>query len=187
MAFLIVGLGNIGSEYEFTRHNIGFDVLNALAKKHDAPAFEHNRLAYVTQFKLKGKSIICIKPTTYMNLSGKAVKYYGDLYKVNIGEILVVTDDLALPLSKLRLKPKGSDGGHNGLKSINESLNTINYPRLRFGIGADFSKGRQADFVLGKWKPEEEPEVLLGIDKAVHMIESFVLSGIQFTMNNHNS
>lgn len=187
MAFLIVGLGNIGAEYEFTRHNIGFDVLNQLVKKNDAPNFESGRLAYHTQFKFKGKLVHCIKPTTYMNLSGKAVKYYADLHKINPENILVITDDLALPLAKLRLKPKGSDGGHNGLKSINEVLTHPNYPRLRFGIGSDFPKGRQADYVLGKWKKEEEIDVLLAIDKAVNMVESFVFNGIQNTMNSFNS
>lgn len=186
MNFLIAGLGNIGSEYAFTRHNIGFDVADELARKHAAPAWEMGRLAYTTAFKIKGHTLYCIKPSTYMNLSGKAVKYHADAHKIQPQNILVITDDLALPLAKLRLKPKGSDGGHNGLKSINEILNTINYPRLRFGIGSDFAKGRQADFVLGKWKPEEEPDVRLGIDRAVNMIESFVLSGLQNTMNAFN-
>lgn len=186
MAFLVVGLGNIGPEYDFTRHNIGFDVVNEFTKKYQANSFELGRLAYYTQVKIKGKLIHCIKPTTYMNLSGKAVKYYADQFKINPENILVITDDLALPLAKLRIKAKGSDGGHNGLKSINEVLGTTDYPRLRFGIGNDFPKGRQADYVLGRWKSTEEPDVLLGIDKCVSIIESFVLSGIQITMNTFN-
>lgn len=186
MKFLIAGLGNIGNEYAHTRHNIGFDILNAFVKKHGGE-FRTERLAYVADVKLKGKMCTCICPTTYMNLSGKAVKYWLDKKSIEIGNLLVVVDDLALPLSKLRLRPAGSDAGHNGLKSIQETLGSVNYPKLRFGIGNDYPKGRQVDFVLGKWTPDEEPLVQLKIIKAVEAIESFVLNGIHFSMAEINN
>jgi len=185
MKFLIAGLGNIGAEYEHTRHNIGFDVLDFLAKKHGI-SFAIDRHAFRAEFKLKGKTIILLKPTTYMNLSGKALKHHMNSEKTEQSNLLVITDDLALPLGKLRLKPKGSDGGHNGLKSINEHLLSNEYPRLRVGIGSDFSKGKQADYVLGKWKPDEEPIIALSIEKAAEAIEEFCLAGIQNTMNKFN-
>lgn len=185
MKFLIVGLGNMGNEYSHTRHNIGFDVVGSLAAKHNA-AFRMDRLAAVTEFKLKGKTLICILPSTYMNLSGKAVKYWMDKEKVSIEHILVVADELAIPVSKLRLRPGGSDAGHNGLKSINELLQTNNYPRLRFGIGNNFPKGMQVDYVLGKWTEAETPLVKKKIEASVEVIESFVLTGIERTMNHAN-
>lgn len=185
MKFLIVGLGNMGNEYSHTRHNIGFDVAGALAAKHQA-AFRMDRLAAVAEFKLKGKTLICILPSTFMNLSGKAVKYWMDKEKISIEHLLVVVDELALPLQKLRLRPGGSDAGHNGLKSINEHLQTINYPRLRFGIGNNFPKGMQVDYVLGRWTSEEEPLVKKKIEACVEVIESFVLTGIERTMNSVN-
>lgn len=151
MKFLIVGLGNIGDEYAHTRHNIGFDVVNAFVQKHGG-SFRVDRLAYVADIKWKRKTFICVCPTTYMNLSGKAVKYWMDKEKVLLENTLVVVDDLALPLSKIRVKPGGSDAGHNGLKSLQEVLGTRDYPKLRFGIGSDYPKGHQSDFVLGKWK-----------------------------------
>lgn len=186
MKFLIVGLGNIGDEYAHTRHNIGFDVTAAFVAKHKG-SFRSDRLAWVSEIKLKGKTCICILPTTYMNLSGKAVKYWMDKEKVNPENILVILDDIALPLTKLRLRPSGSDAGHNGLTSIQEVLNTRDYPRLRFGIGNDYPKGRQADFVLSKWKPDEEPLVKLKLDKAVNVVETFVLQGITTAMNQVNN
>jgi PTH1 family peptidyl-tRNA hydrolase len=185
MKFLIVGLGNIGNEYAHTRHNIGFDVALAFVNKHGGQ-FINGRLAYVSEIKWKGKIFVCICPTTFMNLSGKAVKYWMDKEKISPENILVIVDEVALPLSKLRLRPGGSDGGHNGLKSIHESLGTTEYPRLRFGIGNNFPKGMQADYVLGKWYKEEEPLVKLKIDKSVEVIEAFATMGIELAMNQVN-
>ena len=186
MKFLIVGLGNIGDEYAHTRHNIGFDVVNAFVQKHGA-AFRVDRLAYVADIKWKGKSFVCICPTTYMNLSGKAVKYWMDKEKITLANLLVIVDDLALPLSKIRVKPSGSDAGHNGLKSLQEVLGTKEYPKLRFGIGNDYPKGHQSDFVLGKWKKEEESLVKQKIAKAVEVIEIFATQGLTTAMNQVNN
>jgi peptidyl-tRNA hydrolase, PTH1 family len=183
--FLIACLGNIGTEYAGTRHNSGFEVADALIRKHSAMVIS-SRLADVAEIRLKGKLLIVIKPSTYMNLSGKAVKYWLDKEKIDISRLLVILDDLAIPLAKLRLKPSGNDGGHNGLKSIQESLGTIHYARLRFGIGGDFPKGQQVDFVLGNWNMEEKPVVIQKIEKAVEVIESFALMGLEPTMNEVN-
>lgn len=186
MKFLIVGLGNAGNEYTHTRHNIGFDVVNAFVQKHDGK-FSTGRLAYVAEVKWKGKIFVCICPTTYMNLSGNAVKYWIDKEKIPIENTLVITDDVALPLNKMRLRASGSDGGHNGLTSVEASLASRNYPRLRFGIGNEYPKGLQADFVLSKWRKEEEPLVKIKIEKAVEVIESFATRGLSLTMNDVNS
>ena len=186
MKFLIAGLGNAGNEYTHTRHNIGFDVVNAFVQKHGG-SFTSARLAYTSTIKWKGKIFICICPTTYMNLSGNAVRYWMDKEKIEMENILVIIDEVSLPLTKMRLRPSGSDGGHNGLKSIEASLASRNYPRLRFGIGNDYPKGLQADFVLSKWRKEEEPLVKLKIEKAVDIIESFATRGISLTMNDVNS
>lgn len=186
MKFLIVGLGNIGDEYAHTRHNIGFDVVNAFVQKHQA-SFKVDRLAYMAAIKWKGKQFICICPTTYMNLSGKAVKYWMDKEKIQLENILVIVDEVAIPFNKLRIKPGGTDGGHNGLKSIHELLGTTNYARLRFGIGNDYPKGLQADFVLGKWRKEEEPLVKLKIEKSVEAIECFATQGLATAMNKINN
>lgn len=186
MKYLIVGLGNIGNEYAHTRHNIGFDVVNAFVIKHGGQ-FRTDRHAYVAEIRWKGKNFICICPTTYMNLSGKAVKYWLDKEKIELSNTLVIVDEIALPLDKIRLRPSGSDAGHNGLKSLQESLGTQDYPRLRFGIGNDYPKGHQADYVLGKWKKEEEPLVKLKIEKSVEAIESFAVQGIALTMNQVNN
>ena len=186
MKFLIVGLGNAGNEYTHTRHNIGFDVVNAFVQKH-AGSFISGRLAYTSTIKWKGKVFICICPTTYMNLSGNAVKYWMDKEKIAIENMLVITDDVSLPLNKMRLRPSGSDGGHNGLRSVEASLASRDYPRLRFGIGNEYPKGLQADFVLSKWKKEEEPLVKIKIEKAVEVIESFATRGLSLTMNDVNS
>lgn len=183
--FLIAGLGNIGLEYAHTRHNIGFDIADALAAKHHA-VFKNDRLADVASFSLKGREILVIKPTTYMNLSGRAIRYWMDQKKIPLAQVLVLVDEIALPLSKLRLRPSGSDAGHNGLKSIQETLGTVDYPRLRFGIGNDFPKGRQVDFVLGKWTAQEEPLVQLKIEKSVEVIENFIFTGIERTMTEVN-
>lgn len=183
--YLIAGLGNIGNEYAHTRHNIGFDVVMAFVLKHGG-LLSTDRLAYKAEVRWKGRTFVCICPTTYMNLSGKAVKYWMDKEKIDLKNILVVFDDLAIPLSKLRVRPGGSDAGHNGLKSIQELLGTTEYPRLRFGIGSNFPKGRQVDYVLGKWTPEEEPLVRLKIDKSVEVIEQFSTVGIEAVMNSVN-
>lgn len=184
--FLIVGLGNIGSEYINTRHNIGFEVLEALVQKHNG-AFKTERLAEVAEIKLKGKTLVCIKPTTYMNLSGRAFKYYMDKEKINIQNTLTIVDDLALPLSKVRLRGSGSDAGHNGLKDIQATLGTDKYPKLRFGIGNNYPKGMQVSFVLGKWNAEELPILQKKIEKCVEAIENVVLVGLERTMNMINS
>lgn len=186
MKFLIAGLGNAGNEYTHTRHNIGFDVVNAFVLKHGGK-FSSGRLAYVAEVKWKGKLFVCICPTTYMNLSGGAVKYWMDKEKIAIENILVITDDVSLPLNKMRLRSSGSDGGHNGLRSVEAILGSRDYPRLRFGIGNDYPKGFQSDYVLSKWKKEEEPLVKLKIDKAVDVIESLAIRGIALTMNDVNS
>jgi peptidyl-tRNA hydrolase, PTH1 family len=186
MKFLIVGLGNVGNEYANTRHNIGFDVVYAFVQKHQSH-FHTDRLAYMAEVKWKGKNFVCICPTTYMNLSGKAVKYWLDKEKISFENMLVILDDIALPLSKLRLRPGGSDAGHNGLKSLQEVLGTKDYPKLRFGIGNDYPKGYQSDFVLGKWRKEEEPLVKLKIEKAIEVIENFAVQGITATMNQVNN
>ncbi|MCW3082320.1 aminoacyl-tRNA hydrolase [Segetibacter sp.] len=180
--FLIVGLGNIGFEYAHTRHNIGFDVVEALVLKHKG-LFKTERLADVAEIKFKGKTLVCIKPATYMNLSGRAFRYYIDKEKIEVDNTLTVVDDLALPLSKIRLRGSGSDAGHNGLKDIQATLGTDKYPKLRFGIGNNYAKGMQIDFVLGKWTPDELPVVNKKIEKCVETIESFVFAGLQRTMN----
>jgi PTH1 family peptidyl-tRNA hydrolase len=183
--FLIAGLGNIGLEYAHTRHNIGFDVADAFAANHNTP-FRNDRLADVATFSIKGKELYVIKPTTYMNLSGRAVRYWLDAKKIPLEQLLVIVDDLALPISKLRLRPSGSDAGHNGLKSIQETLGTVDYPKLRFGIGNNYPKGRQVDFVLGKWTPEEQPIVNLKIQKSIEVIENFIFTGIERAMTDIN-
>lgn len=183
--YLIVGLGNIGTEYENTRHNIGFDVVNAFVRKHNG-SFETGRLANKADVRWKGRSFTCICPTTYMNRSGQAVKYWMDKEKIAIENLLVVVDDLALPLNKLRLRPGGSDAGHNGLRDIQAVLGTTEYPKLRFGIGNNFARGKQVDFVLGKWNPEEVPLVKLKIDKCTEVIESFSTIGIAAVMTEVN-
>lgn len=183
--FLIAGLGNIGAEYAGTRHNIGFDVADALIRKYNG-LVHSGRLADVSEIKIKGRIVIVIKPTTYMNLSGRAVKYWLDKEKIPLGNLLIIMDDLAIPLEKLRLRSGGSDGGHNGLKSIQECLGTSNYTRLRFGIGANFPKGQQVDFVLGKWQTGEVPMVENKISKSLEIIETFILGGVEIAMNEAN-
>jgi len=183
--FLIVGLGNIGAEYAGTRHNIGFDVADALAASLTG-RFNVERLAGKVDLKWHGHILVCIKPTTYMNESGRAVKYWMDREKIPLAQILVIVDELALPLSKIRLRPGGSDAGHNGLRSIQETLGTDAYPRLRFGIGNNFPRGRQVDFVLGKWSEAELPIVRKKVDKCVEVVESFATIGLERTMNQYN-
>ena len=183
--FLIIGLGNIGSEYANTRHNIGFDVVNAFVEKHEG-TLEVKRLAYVAEVKWKGKQFVCICPTTYMNLSGRAFKYWMDKEKIPLENTLTIVDELALPLDKLRLRPSGSDAGHNGLRDIQNTLGTDKYPKLRFGIGNNYPKGLQAEFVLGRWLNSELVTVQLKIQKCIEVIESFAAVGIDQTMNDVN-
>lgn len=184
--FLIAGLGNIGEEYRNTRHNIGFTVLDALAGASNL-FFRTDRLASVTEYKFKGKIFILIKPSTFMNLSGKAINYWMQAEKIQVENLLVVTDDLALPFGTLRLKTKGSDGGHNGLKSIQETLGTQDYARLRFGIGSDFQKGKQSDYVLGRWSAEELTNLNPRVEAAIEMIKSFGTIGVGRTMSLYNN
>lgn len=186
MKFLIAGLGNVGNEYAHTRHNIGFDVAMAFVNKHGGQ-FRTDRLAFTAEVRWKGRIFICVCPTTYMNLSGRAVKYWMDKERIDIQNLLVVFDDLALPLNKIRLRPGGSDAGHNGLKSIQEALGTTEYPKLRFGIGNDFPKGMQSDFVLGKWRKEEEPLVQKKIQLCLEVIEAFATAGIANSMSKYNN
>ncbi|MGB1371310.1 MAG: aminoacyl-tRNA hydrolase [Flavobacteriaceae bacterium] len=183
--FLIVGLGNIGTEYVRTRHNIGFKVLNHLAKQNEIE-FETRKLGALATYKLKGRTFLLLKPNTFMNLSGKAVKYWLDKENISLENLLVVTDDLNLPFGTLRLKTKGSNGGHNGLKDIQDKLNTINYNRLRFGISNEFSKGRQVDYVLGEWTNEESEKLDERLEQASKMLISFAMSGVNHTMNQFN-
>lgn len=185
MKYLIVGLGNIGVEYEHTRHNIGFDIVDQMAAEFEAK-FEFGRLAYHTELSFKGRKLHLIKPTTYMNLSGKAVNYWMKELKIAPENVLVLVDDLALPFGKIRLKLKGSSAGHNGLKSIEEVCGGQNYARLRFGIGDNFSKGRQIDYVLGLFDKEEQKELPLMIDKSMDCIKSFVTIGPAQTMTFFN-
>lgn len=186
MKYLIVGLGNVGNEYAHTRHNIGFDVVNAFVQKHGG-SFRTDRLAFVSEIKWKGKQYICICPTTYMNLSGKAVKYWMEKENIPLEQILVIVDDLALPLDQLRLRAAGSDAGHNGLRSLQDTLGSTQYARLRFGIGNEFPKGMQADFVLSKWRKEEEPLVQVKIEASVQVIEQVFQQGFGPLMSQLNN
>ncbi|MBV9989180.1 MAG: aminoacyl-tRNA hydrolase [Chitinophagaceae bacterium] len=184
--FLLIGLGNIGDEYRHTRHNIGFDVVSAFVLRHGG-FFKSDRLADMAEVKWKGKLFVCIKPTTYVNLSGKSFKYWLDKEKLELSSTLTIVDELALPLSKLRLRGSGSDGGHNGLRDIQLTLGTEQYPKLRFGIGNNYPKGMQADFVLGRWRPEEIPIVEKKIAACCEIIESFAAAGLERAMNMANS
>lgn len=185
MKYLVVGLGNIGAEYELTRHNIGFLVLDRLAEKKKA-SFEPARLGDMAMVKHKGRSIYLVKPSTYMNLSGKAVNYWMEQLKIPKEKLLVVVDDIALPFGNLRLRAKGSDAGHNGMKNIEQLTGGNNYPRLRFGIGNDFMPGQQVDYVLSRFSQEQFDVLPEKMDKAVEMILSFCTIGISRTMNQYN-
>ncbi len=180
--FLIIGLGNVGNEYEHSRHNIGFDVITAFVLKHGG-FFQPGRLADVAEIKWKGKIFVCIKPTTFMNLSGRAVKYWLDKEKIPIENSLTIVDELALPIDKLRLRKSGSDAGHNGLRDLQNVLGTDAYPKLRFGIGNNFPKGMQVEFVLSQWLKEEVPLVRIKIEKCIETIENFSAIGIDKTMS----
>ena len=186
MKFLIVGLGNIGSEYAHTRHNIGFDTLDAFAQASNSVVSD-KRYGAIAEVKLKGHQLILLKPSTYMNLSGNAVRYWMQQEKIPVEQILVIVDDLALPFGSLRLKPKGSDAGHNGLKNIQQLIGTQAYPRLRFGIGNDFPQGGQIDYVLGKIPEDQQQLKKERIAIACEIIKSFCLAGIQITMNQYNN
>ena len=183
--FLIVGLGNIGTEYAETRHNIGFKILDTLAD--EVPfSFETVKLVALGSFKIKGRTVYCLKPSTYMNRSGKAIKYWLEKEKIPIENLLVLTDDINLPFGTIRLKGKGSDGGHNGLKDTQYMLQTTVYNRLRFGIGSEFSKGRQVDYVLGEWDDQEKKALPERLNQMTEIVTSFVWSGLQRTMNQYN-
>lgn len=183
--FLIVGLGNIGEKYDNTRHNIGFKILDELAKEKDI-SFETQKLGSIASFRFKGKTLVLLKPSTFMNLSGKALKYWMQKEKIKLENVLVVTDDLNIDFGTIRLKAKGSDGGHNGLRDIQEKLGTSSYPRFRFGVGSNFSKGRQVDYVLGEWTAEEQSQLIERLPKAVEVILSFATQGLGNTMNYFN-
>lgn len=183
--FLIVGLGNPGDEYTGTRHNTGFMVLDAFAKASNI-VFEDRRYGYIAETSIKGRKVFLLKPTTYMNLSGNAVRYWLNKENIDVERLLVVVDDLSLPLGALRLKGKGSNGGHNGLGNIQSVIGTQQYARLRVGIGNDFPKGMQVDWVLGKYDDNDMKELTPSIDTAIEMIKSFVLAGINITMNKFN-
>jgi PTH1 family peptidyl-tRNA hydrolase len=185
MKYLIVGLGNPGTKYENTRHNIGFKVIDALAKENDT-TFTLGRHAEVTTVKFKGRTLILVKPTTYMNLSGKAVQYYLQSEKIPLENLIVIVDELALPFGALRMKQKGSDGGHNGLKDIQATLGTQNYTRLRFGVGNEFHKGQQVDYVLGEWSKEESSLLEERIQAAIEYVKSYATIGPERTMNFFN-
>lgn len=186
MKYLIVGLGNPGSKYENTRHNIGFKVVEEFAKECEA-TFTLDRHAEVATAKFKGRTLILIKPTTFMNLSGKAVNYWMQQENISVDNVLVITDDIALPFGKLRMKGKGSDGGHNGLKDIQAVLNSGSYARLRFGVGNDFHPGQQADYVLGEWSAEEQSALKERITTATEFIKGFVTIGLARTMSAWNN
>jgi PTH1 family peptidyl-tRNA hydrolase len=183
--FLIVGLGNIGEKYHNTRHNIGFKILDDIASREDI-AFESQKLGSIATFRFKGRTFILLKPSTYMNLSGKAVNYWLTKENISIENLLVICDDLNLDFGAIRLKAKGSDGGHNGLKDINAVLNTQQYARFRFGVGADFSKGKQVDYVLGEWDEEENKLLPERLKKAHELVKSFGTAGLNNTMSTFN-
>lgn len=186
MKHLIVGLGNPGREYEHTRHNTGFMIVDHLALKEQAPAWEDHRYGFTTRLRIKNQELILLKPTTYMNLSGNAVRYWMNKENIALENLLVVADDLSLPLGQIRIKPKGSDAGHNGLGNIASVLCTQEYARLRFGIGNDFPKGTQVDYVLGRFSPEDDELLKERLDIAAEAIRSLCLSGIARTMNQYN-
>ena len=186
MKYLIVGLGNIGPEYADTRHNIGFMVLDYLARKFDAQ-FETGRHSFVTEIKTKGRTFVLIKPTTYMNLSGKAVGHWLNTLKLPVEQLMVITDDIAIPFGKIRIRTKGSAGGHNGLKHIEQTLGHNNYPRMRFGVGDNYHKGKQVDYVLSKFSEDEQIDLQTLIEKAADAVIAFGTIGLERTMNQYNT
>jgi PTH1 family peptidyl-tRNA hydrolase len=186
MKYLIVGLGNPGLEYKNTRHNIGFTVLDSLVEN-SGIVFSDKRYGFISELKVKGRTLILLKPTTYMNLSGKAVNYYLQKEKIPIENMLIIVDDLALPFGTIRIKSKGGSGGHNGLQHIEEIIGTNVYNRLRFGIGSEFNKGQQVNYVLGEWEPEEKDKLSQRIDTVIDAIKNFPILGIERTMNFFNN
>lgn len=185
MKYLIVGLGNIGVEYQNTRHNIGFNVLDALASASNI-SFKDDRYGLITEFKFKGRTFVLLKPSTYMNKSGLAINYWLQKTKIPLDKLLVIVDDIALPFGNIRIRPKGGDGGHNGLINIHHILGTTNYARVRFGIGNDFSQGRQVDYVLSKWNKIEQKELPFLFDHSIEIIKCFGTIGIELTMTRLN-
>jgi len=183
--FLIVGLGNIGEKYNNTRHNIGFEILDKIAAKEEI-SFTTDKLGSIASFRFKGRTFILLKPSTFMNLSGKAVKYWLTKEKIPLENLLIICDDLNLSFGAIRVKAKGSDGGHNGLKDINAALQTQKYARFRFGVGSEFSKGRQSDFVLGEWNTEEKEQLVERLETGCKLIKSFGTAGLNNTMNTFN-
>lgn len=183
--FLIVGLGNIGEKYTNTRHNIGFKILDEAAEEHNV-AFETNTLGDIASYRFKGRTFVLLKPNTYMNLSGKAVKYWMEKEKIPLENILIVTDDVNIDFGMIRLKAKGSAGGHNGLKDIQEKLNTQQYNRFRFGVGANYGRGKQVDFVLGEWTKDETSQLIERLPVSARLITSFGTAGLANTMNTFN-
>ena len=183
--FLIVGLGNIGAEYVNTRHNIGFKIVDFFIRK-EGLSFQSAKLGDVAEYKIKGRTLLFLKPNTFMNLSGKAVKYWMEKENITKENVLVITDDLNLSFGTIRIKAKGSDGGHNGLKNIQLILNSIDYPRFRFGISDEFKKGKQVDYVLGEWNDDENAKLPERLQMASEIISSFVLAGLENTMNTFN-
>ena len=186
MKFLITGLGNIGSEYAHTRHNVGFDIVDYISRE-EGVAFNDGRYGQTAQYKYKGKTFILLKPSTYVNLSGKAVNYWMQKEKIPLENLLIIVDDLALSFGSLRVKARGSDAGHNGLKSINASLGHNQYARLRFGIGDNYRKGHQVDYVLGKWTPEEKRDLPERFEQAAEIVKSFGAIGVSRTMSLYNN
>jgi len=185
MKYLIVGLGNIGNEYENTRHNIGFTILDALAKASNI-SFNEQRYGFVAEMKYASRTLILLKPNTFVNLSGRSVHYWMQKEKIPVENVLILVDDLALPIGKIRLRPKGGDAGHNGLKSIQQILCTNAYSRLRFGIGDDFPRGHQIEHVLGRWSREEEEVINSKLERCFEIIQSFVTIGMELTMTKFN-
>lgn len=183
--YLIAGLGNIGADYVNTRHNIGFKAIDRLAQQ-DSVSFDSLRYGDVAQIKFKGRLFFLLKPNTYMNLSGKAIKFWMDKENIPVENVLVITDDLNLPFGTIRIKPKGSDGGHNGLKSIQQTLGHANYPRLRFGISDEFKKGQQVNYVLGEWDDEEKAKLSERLDTVAQAVRSFGTAGLDLTMSGFN-
>ena len=183
--FLIVGIGNVGKEYDNTRHNVGFQILDYISKEYQQD-FETFKYGQISKFRIKGKSVILLKPSTYVNLSGKAVSYWLKKEKIGINNLFVISDDLNLEFGKIRIKTKGTDGGHNGLKDISKVLGTNDYSRFRFGIGGDFPKGKQSDYVLSKWNSDEIAEFITLETHFIELFKSYLLEGIDITMNKFN-
>ena len=184
--FLIVGIGNVGTKYLKTRHNLGFEALDQISNFYES-RFEKEKLGEISKFSIKGRSVILLKPNTYVNLSGKSVRYWLNKEKINMNNLIIICDDINIPFGKIRIRSKGSDGGHNGLKSITEQLKTTNYNRLRFGIGSNFKKINQSDYVLSEWSDSEKSKLLKLMPDVKDAVCSFILSGVNFAMNKYNS